>query len=62
MSFGRALTRGLPRGRRVSLPRPRLSLRSRWVRRLLIVVVLLGALLLGVGSGFATRLWSRSRR
>lgn len=47
MSFGRALTRGLPRGRRVSLPRPRLSLRSRWVRRLLIVVVLLGALLLG---------------
>ena len=47
MSFGRALTRGLPRGRRVPLPRPRLSLRSRWVRRLLIVVVLLGALLLG---------------
>jgi cell division protein FtsQ len=47
MSFGRALTRGLPRGRRVSLPRPRLSLRSRFVRRLLIVVVLVGALLLG---------------
>jgi cell division protein FtsQ len=47
MSFGRALTRGLPRGRRVSLPRPRLPLRSRLGRRLLIVAVLLGALLLG---------------
>jgi len=47
MSFGRALARGLPRGRRASLPRPRLSLRSRFVRRLLIVAVLLGALLFG---------------
>ncbi len=47
MSFGRALARGLPRGRRVSLPRPRLSLRSRLARRLLVVVILLGALLVG---------------
>jgi cell division protein FtsQ len=45
MSFGRALTRGLPRRRRVSLPR--LSLRSRVVRRLLLAAILLGALLLG---------------
>jgi cell division septal protein FtsQ len=47
MSFGRTLARGLPRGRRVSLPRPRLSLRSRLARRLLVVAILLGALLLG---------------
>jgi cell division septal protein FtsQ len=47
MSFGRAFARGLPRGRRLSLPRPRLSLRSRLVRRLLVVAILLGALALG---------------
>lgn len=44
MSFGRALTRGLPRRRRVTLPR---ATRSRPLRRAVLVAVIVGALLFG---------------